>query len=134
MREILFRGKIYRQVDEIKPESWIVGESLFQTPCGNVQIGVKYGETSTWYDVYPETVGQFTGLTDKNGDKIWAGDIVEAWSQGIKAIGEIKQRIDGYWLMYPAWQSGETWTLSPTTNGETSVKVIGTIHDKEETP
>ena len=85
------------------------------------------GTDKIWGDIQ-----QYTGLKDKNGKEIYEGDIVEAWSQGVKAKGEVKQRIDGYWLMFPAWQSGEFWTLAPNQNGETTVKVIGNIHENPE--
>lgn len=79
-----------------------------------------------------ETIGQFTGLHDKNGVEIYVGDIVEAWSQGTKAKGEIKQRIDGTWIMFPCWQSSEMWYLMPNDKGETTVEVIGNIHESED--
>lgn len=71
---------------------------------------------------------QFTGMYDKNGTEIYEGDIVEAWSEGRKARGEIKRRIDGLWLIYPAWQSGMTWKLAPDNNGNTTVTIIGNIY------
>ena len=75
---------------------------------------------------------QYTGLKDKNGKEIYEGDIVEAWSEGEKAIGKVKQRIDGLWLMYPAWQSGKSWGLMPNKERKTTVKIIGNIYENKE--
>lgn len=72
---------------------------------------------------------QFTGMTDKNGVRIWKNDIVEAWSQGSRAIGTVKQRVDGLWIMSPAWQNHEFWELKPNSNGETTVEVLGNAFD-----
>ena len=82
--------------------------------------------------VDPSTICQCTGLRDKNGKLIWENDIVEAWSQGRCAIGKIKHRIDGTWIMYPEWQNGELWYLLPNDDGITTVEVIGNIFDNKE--
>mgnify|MGYP001207977073 CR=1 FL=1 len=83
-------------------------------------------------EVDPNTVGRFTGLNDKNGNEIYEGDIVEAWSEGVKAIGEVKRRMDGLFIIYPAYQRGEFWGLCPDVYGHTTVEIIGNVYENPE--
>ena len=76
MREILFRGK-----QEYKNKEWVFGNlhCEYGETDKNGQRKIDYrilGMRGECDYVLSETVGQFTGLTDKNGKKIFEGDIV----------------------------------------------------------
>lgn len=92
-----------------------------------------YPERTLYLDDDDTILMQYTGLKDKNGVEIFEGDVIVAMSQGVKAIGEVKRRIDGYWLMYPSWQHGEFWHIVENVDtGETGVEVIGNIYENHE--
>ena len=114
-REILFRGK---RVDN---GEWTEGY-LFKQWNRTFLLWGMTGDIPNMTEVIPETVGQFTGLTDKNGKKIFEGDIVRDWDG---RIYEIKYS-DFEWI---AEQTKSFWInikhLKPC-------EVIGNIYDNPE--
>lgn len=72
MREILFRGK-WKNSGE-----WVYG-NLFNPDKADTPTQICIGTyiEKTCYEIDPETVGEFTGVTDKNDRKIFEGDIVK---------------------------------------------------------
>ena len=126
MREILFRSK---RVDN---DEWVYGflvEALNCVTDKNETFIIEqdatyftYGEFACAVEVKPETVGQFTGLCDKNGKKIFEGDIVES-PNGTQGFIEW-QNAECAFLV----NIGDDWQ----TMDECPYKVISNIYDNTE--
>ena len=134
MREILFRGKMDNG-------EWMYGSfcmdalEQFNGLCGVdgfIRLYDKAEGKMKTYEVDRETVGQYTGLKDKHGKRIFEGDIVKTSDithEGVIQIPgesfEIAMR-KGCWVMV----AGEDWGFLET-NHE-CIQVIGNIHGNQE--
>ena len=124
MREILFRGK------RTDCEAWVEGD-LIQAFRGNQLSSCSImpnTPTAYCWKVDPKTVGQYIGLTDKNGKKIFEGDIVECVSGGEQAVISWLKYFACFGLSFDGWCCGfDDYDFSPN-----DFKAIGNIHDNPE--
>ena len=124
MIEILSRGRISDD------DEWVYGYYVCLN-CKSHRIYTGFAEVDcgTYYpDVYtinPETVGRYTGFTDKNSTKIFEGDIVEAYKYGEeKHIKTITFRNGCFYF--------GNWNFAEFLDKFRLYKVIGNIHDNPE--
>lgn len=129
MREILFRGK------RLDNGEWVEGAycsnvcddsftPMIEMPC---IVELEFG---FWYEVNPDTVSQYTGLCDKNGKKVFGGDIVRHYNRL-----DDDTAYDIGLIYYDATQCRFKRTAAP---GEARVgehcryEVIGNVYDNPE--
>lgn len=125
MRTIKFRGK------EIITNQWVEGDLL---QCPNKYPTIRMWEEaypiarSIDFVVFPDTIGQFTGLHDKNGREIYEGDIIKYLFHGLFYAGTIIYQ-DAKFVMKKIYGDGY---MFPQDYGEKYIEVIGNIHTNPE--
>ena len=129
MREILFRGK-----DQMTGK-WHIGSSavIGIDRLGNTQIEIMQADGSRVI-VDWESVGQYTGLTDKNGTKIFEGDIISAYLDGYYPESKYEARYTAAYGKHAFWGKSESGGYYYYLDEEMidDFEIIGNIYDNPE--
>lgn len=129
MRKILFRGKIkgsgeWVEGNLVNVKWWLDGSPITVIIPTDAYLDPRSGQgTIRYVDVIPKIVGQWTGLYDKNGVKIFEDDIVDVdgivyvcrWDEGNFEFGLVNEKESiGIAYVFP------------------NIEVVGNIHDNPE--
>ena len=120
-REILFRGLSINA----KNKGEFVYGIPFENEHGDWQMIVKNERN---YSIEKTTIGQFTGLSDKNGTKIFEGDKVKYFNPYSKEWYEHIVLFDKQWACFGLFEQGNQWCKESDWVKIQELEVIGNIH------
>ena len=131
MREIFFRGK------RLDNGEWVEG-FYNHLPCGRfgedehmIQTVLENGRIGMLHDIDPSTVCQYTGMKDKNGERIFEGDVAKVLQGKDKDIAYVGFE-NGAFMLYPKTGNIYERTLWSYWYNDWDVEVVGNITDNPE--
>ena len=128
MRQIKFRAKTVNEGE------WVYGMTISHGTVDRKRNCLFFEVAENkWKGVIPETLGQFTGLTDCNGKEIYEGDILVYGGQ-CKHVVEFKHGMFGYTLMdgwFVGYGGNTNFSFNPLDRSDEH-EIIGNIHDNPE--
>lgn len=144
VREILFRGqtrkygeKVMMGTGEKLPGRWVYGGIFPGTGDYSIIYGGNEESHLDKFVVHSDTVGQYTGMPDKNNTKIFEGDVVRVCLNSEICVGavEFDERVGAFIVKFPENKCRSFLDLFVASNkapGLIWIEVIGNIHDNPE--
>ena len=129
MREILFRGKRIDNGEWVEGNLFVPDKVDFRKPPTEILMGTNIVRIS--YEVDPETVGQYTGLKDKNGKRVFEGDICQHEKTGRTISVSWHGTMAGY-VWSKRIEDSHLFDFGELFRVHDKYAVIGNIHDNPE--
>lgn len=132
-REILFKAKRKDNDEWIQGSLLVLDDGSYRIATSCLVGDVENVLTVCAYDVAPDTICQYTGLTDKNGNKIWENDICDRKEK----YPEVVKQYQGDWVLDYSYLFGKNVGYNYCNLGfyaceRKCVEVIGNIFDNAE--
>ena len=132
--EILFRGQTRRRGEKVRMAdrapvegNWVYGGVFAPNQTGDFAVIYGYDPVEK-HSVYRDTVGQYTGLKDKNGKRIFEGDIVNYNGTAHQVVFEQRGGCAYFGIVM---DDTETWMFDASVPAYI-MEIIGNIYDNPE--